>query len=191
MNMKKAILILEVVLIMSLLSSCQWIGNMRKELINEFEESDKVAQQAITAIENKDEDALTALFSKRALVEADGFEEGISYTFNLYKGDYVGIERGYFIISDNYGADRKQWVDVRYKVTTTEGVYWLYLEYFFINAVDSEAEGLYYFSLNDYETIQKIDEEAQGAGYYQSTYIPFHAGIYHPGWDGKYEPCPL
>jgi len=186
MNMKKAILILEVVLIISLLSSCQWIGNMRKELINEFEEPDKIAQQAISAIENKDEDALTSLFSKRALVEADDLEEGVDYTFDFYQGECLEIEKGYCIIRDRYGTDRRQWAHARYKVTTTEGAYWLYFEYSFINAPDPEAEGLYYFSLNDYETVEKIDEDARAAGDFRTTHIPFHAGIYHPDWNGKY-----
>jgi hypothetical protein len=186
--MKKAILILEVVLIISLLSSCQWIGNMRKELINEYTERDKIAQQAITAIENKDEDALTALFSKRALVEADDLEEGVGYTFDFYQGECLEIEKGSCITNNTFGADRRRWVDAWYKVTTTEGVYWLYFEYSFINAPDPEAEGLYYFSLNDYETVETIREEAHAAGDYRPSYLPFHAGIYHPGWDGKYLP---
>jgi hypothetical protein len=179
--MKKAVLIIEAVLLMFTLASC---SSLRRGLIDEQAESEKVAQQVIAAIENRDQQVLVRLFSINGIDEADGFEEGASYTFNLYEGDCLGIEKGYCIVSKHYGypGDRA-WVDAQYKVTTTKGVYWLYFEYVLFDDADSRAEGIYYLSLNDDKTVQEINQKAQNTGDYSTTGLPYHAGIYHPGWD--------
>jgi len=181
---KKAILILEVVFIMFVLSSCTLL---RTIVLDEYAESDKVAQLAVTAIEDKDEQALIGLFSKRALDDSDDLEEGMKYSFDLYEGDCLEIERSYCIVASHYGyPGNGKWTDTRYKVTTTEGAYWLYFEYVLIDGSHSDAEGIYSLWLYEDETTQK-DVDALSEEHSDKTGLPYHAGIYHPGWDGKYE----
>ncbi|MDR3315387.1 MAG: DUF5104 domain-containing protein [Coriobacteriales bacterium] len=102
--MKKIILILEVVFIMFVLSSCTLL---RAVAIDEYAESDKVAQQAVAAIESKDEQALIGLLSKKALADSDDLEKGISYSFGLYEGDCMESKEravSLVIIMESLGA---------------------------------------------------------------------------------------
>jgi len=186
--MKKVILILEVVFIVLALSACKWPYSLQSITTDEYAESDKIVQEVITAIENKDEQALTKLFSKRALADSDGFEEGVSYTFDLYQGECLTIGDGTCVVTNHYGAPGAgMWIDSRYRFTTTEGEYWLYFEYVLIDGSNSDAEGLYSLWLYDDETVQRKKNELVDKYDFAKGIFPYHAGIYHPGWDGKYE----
>jgi hypothetical protein len=78
------------------------------------------------------------------------------------------------------------WVNTGYRITTTEGVYWLYFDYVFIDNADPDAEGIYCLSFYDEKTINIIVAEASSDRNPNVGIVPYHAGIYHPGWDGKY-----
>jgi hypothetical protein len=182
-DMKKAILVFETVLLVFALSGCE---SLRWALIDDYAESDKVAQQVITAIESEDEQSLIGLFSKNIISEVDDIEEGVNYTFDLYSGNCLEIEAKNCVVSNHYGdPGRRRWVDVLYEVTTTEGVYWLYFDYTLVDAADPEAEGIHYLYFYDDETMQKMTDEHLTEDGFDGGTLPYSAGIYHPGWDTK------
>jgi len=170
--MKKALLIIEVILLMFTLSAC---SGHYKILFNERAEADKIAQQVVTAIENKDEQALLELFSEQALSEADDLDEGITYTFDLYQGECLEIEDGFLITNIHYEYNNNmRQVQAQYKITTTKGVYWLYFDYTLIDEANPEAEGIYTIWFYD----DKGKEEMNN-----NEGLSYRAGIYCPIWD--------
>ncbi|MDR3315385.1 MAG: DUF5104 domain-containing protein [Coriobacteriales bacterium] len=137
--MKKAILIIEAVLLMFALSACE--GSYK--FINEHAEADKIAQNVMTAIENKDGYALAALFSDKTLDSAYDLEEGMNYSFDLYQGECLGVERDPAFVSEGHFEPNNYWrqIRARYKITTSEGVYWLYFVYVFVDQADPNVPG--------------------------------------------------
>ena len=87
--MTKKIAITLILVCTLLLCSCTWGG----EIVGRFfrDADDKIAykrlEQVIEAIENHDEDALKAMFSERALEEAEHFDEGMDYLFAFFQGE--------------------------------------------------------------------------------------------------------
>ena len=56
--------------------------------------SDALFTTILDAIEKKDADAIKALFSERALKEAEDIDASIEYLFNLFDGEVASWERG-------------------------------------------------------------------------------------------------
>jgi hypothetical protein len=170
--MKKVILIIGAALLVLALSAC---SSHYRIFINERAEADKIAQQVVTAIENKDEQALLELFSEQALSDAADLNEGMSYTFDLFQGECQEIEDGFLITNDHFERNNRiKQIHAKYKITTTEGVYWLYFDFTFIDEANPETEGIY--------TIWFYDDKGKEA-MNNNEGLSYRAGIYHPGWD--------
>lgn len=81
---RKLTLILLALSVLLLLSSCGRIG--RVMTVTEDAKADARTEQIISALKEKDVDALKSLFSKKALDEADDFEKDAEYLFEFVEG---------------------------------------------------------------------------------------------------------
>jgi len=55
--------------------------------VGEERAAKKRIKEILAAIENKDKEAMKALFSKKALAEVNDFDEGVDYLFDFFQGD--------------------------------------------------------------------------------------------------------
>lgn len=85
---KLSALLISVILISLLFSSCTWSEGLSELFRNtNAETTDKRLEQILSAIENKDEDAMKLIFSKKALSEAEDFDEAMQQLFSFFQGD--------------------------------------------------------------------------------------------------------
>ena len=123
--MNKKIIIIFLLVITVILSSCS-LGNGRIMFFNDDEtRADKRFQQVTKALKNQDKEALKKIFSKKALDEADDFEEGMDYLFKFFQGDIESYELiiGPQVSDDfEYGKQTKE-VKTWYNVKTDKEDY--------------------------------------------------------------------
>ena len=87
---KKIKLVLFILVNSLMLSSC--IGG-RKISIGEGKRADTQVEKIISAIKNQDKEALKLLFSKKALEEAEDFDEEVDILFDYIQGDIESWEK--------------------------------------------------------------------------------------------------
>jgi hypothetical protein len=126
----------------------------------------------LTAIEQKDGDALKSEFSEKALSEAEDIDGCIEYLFGLVKGDVVSWEEDTLGLSEKlrYGKISKM-IYVWYTLTTTEDTYTVFMVDYYKDTIDPDNQGLY--ALRIY---RNTDAATQG-GDSVSMRIP---GVYKP-----------
>ena len=130
----------------------------------------KKMNQIITALNDQDYDLIRSFFSKRALNDADDFEEGLAYLEKTCVGECV-------LRADSGGRNRTGIVmgrtyyeyDKMYRISMNSEEYVLFFLY--KEGPTKEDNGLYSLSFLK-------DKEREG-----SNYSSGRAGIYHPGWD--------
>lgn len=112
-----------------LLSSCSFGGS---NLWSESNDNDQQIaatrlENVLEAIKNKDKDDLKAMFSEKAIAQAENIDQSITDLFNYYQGDFVsyydwlpGAEQ--VINGDGSGRNWKR-LDSTYDVKTSSGEY--------------------------------------------------------------------
>lgn len=142
--MDKKVLILLVFVTTFLLSSCSLRGN--KMMISD--DSDKKAEarmeQILAALKNKDTDAMKALFSKKALSEADDFEGQMDYLFDFFQGSVkswkkTGLSSDKSIENGKKSTMLRSW----YTVTTNKEKYRLFVIDYSVDSINPDNAGLY------------------------------------------------
>jgi hypothetical protein len=124
--MKKLLTILGVMLLMLSLASCIPTSSMSS--IKEKEQTDEMAQRIVDALDTKDEEALKAVFSEKALSEADDLDEGIAYIFDQYEGPSTEVYTTGNNVVNHFGLPGRTKVFYGdYFVTTDQEKYVLYL----------------------------------------------------------------
>lgn len=170
--MNRIILILLAFLTVFLLSSCSLGGN--KMLISD--DSDKKAdarmEQILDTLKNKDKDSLKAIFSKKALSEADDFEGQIEYLFDFFQGSVKSLERTGFSSGGSI-EDGKKSTMLRswYTVTTNKNKYRFFVIDYSVDTINLDNAGLYTLR------VIKAADEATQFTYWQDMEL---AGIYKP-----------
>ena len=131
---------------------------------------DKVAEERfdgiISALENKDKEAIKSMFSKQALEEIENLDESIAYIMNCYKGELKSVDKSLATDENLNGKNRKVTIKADYTVITDVETYNL----FFIEISNTESpdeNGLYMIWLSKESEKEK----------YQGNY---GAGIYFP-----------
>jgi hypothetical protein len=126
----------------------------------------------LTAIEEKDGDAIKSLFSKKALSVAEDIDGGIDYIFGLVQGDIVSWEERIFGSGDNirYGKVSKR-LYVWFTLVTTEDTYTVFMLDYYKDTIEPENQGLY--ALRVY---RKADAATQGGDWVMLS-VP---GVYKP-----------
>jgi len=92
--MKKIVIAAMLIMILLSLSSC--LGGSRVAMLNRAGDSGKAEarlEQIIDAINSKDRDAIIAMFSEKALSEAEDIDGGIDYLLSLFENDIESWKR--------------------------------------------------------------------------------------------------
>ena len=127
-----------------MLNSCSLGGGRRVSLSNEYKHVDARMEQIMAAVKDKDGEALKALFSEKALGEAEDIDIGVDYLFNLTKGDIVSWERhGLGSREDIAYGKITQKIQVWYIVSTEEDKYLFFVIDFAEDTINPENEGMY------------------------------------------------
>jgi len=172
--MNKKIVFLLFLINILLLSSCS-LGGSRTEMLNKDSDDKKAdarLEQVIEVIKNKDKDVLESMFSKQALDEADDFEGGMDYLFELLQGDVTSWERdGQIVDETNEYGHRTKEVKSFYIVETDKQKYLFFLLEYTVNTDHPDNVGLYALR------VIKVEDKETQFGSWQKMKIP---GVYKP-----------
>lgn len=130
-----------------LLSSCS-AGGTRAAMLNSTDDgrnTDNKLAQIVDAMNNRDKEALKALFSEQALEEAESLDDNIDYLFDFIQDDIESWERSggpaiYEVV--HYGQNTKESKTI-YNVYTKENEYLLFLLEYTIDTAHAENVGLF------------------------------------------------
>jgi hypothetical protein len=140
---KRIIVMLFVFISLLLFSSCdiKSIGGM---LVSEEIKANARMEQIISAIKEKDAEALKSLFSKKALDEDDDFDNEIKDLFDLLKGDIISYERDGWSSEESITKGKISLM-VRFpiNVNTDENAYRFYVIDYNTDTIDPDNEGVY------------------------------------------------
>ena len=134
-------------------------------------------EKVIEALEKKDKEALKAVFSKKALLDADDFERRIDYLFDFFGGTVESWEKTGHGGGSSSGGGKIEYWDLFYEVITKKDVYSFYMLIYPVDERNSDNVGLYALRI-----VKKEDEDTQMFKKDISK-----AGIYVPTIDGLEE----
>lgn len=172
--MIKRIIILLLIACMLFSTSCS-IGDSRTDMLNKNSEakiSEVMLEKIFLLIKDKDNEAMKALFSKRALDEIQDFDSGANYLCSFFQGDVKSWEK--FALSTDISIESgKKSVEIRtwYIVETDKDIYMFFIIDFTEDTINPDNAGLYTLRV-----IKAEDEETQFSSW-QDMEI---AGIYKP-----------
>ena len=138
---------------------------------NDMKIAEETFNSIINALDNKDSEALKAMFSEKAKEEAIDLDEGIEYIINFYQGKMISTD-GAMNSEENFNSGKKK-LTMRghYTVKTDIDTYII----FYVekrNTADTDEEGLYML-----QVIKESKEYEQFSGKGDLTY---GAGVFHP-----------
>lgn len=146
--MKKAIPLLVATIL--LLTSCS-LGDtymFGKIFRSDREIANESFEKIIRAIESRDKNALTNLFSERSIADSDDFDGSITALFDYYKGemtsynDWGGPNTNDGINDDGTGRNWKN-IQSTYDVETNGGIYRFAIKTFLKDSADANNIGVY------------------------------------------------
>lgn len=143
--MKRHILLTLLVVIAISLSSC--IGGSRIEMLNrasDKEIANEKLSKIVDYIENRDEEGLKSMFSKRAIDESGDFSDNADLLFDFFKGEMISWEKSSgptVYKSANYGEVVKE-VDSYYFVETDKERYFFLINDFQVDDSNGDNEGI-------------------------------------------------
>lgn len=113
-------------------------------LVSEEIKANARMEQIISAIKEKDAEALKSLFSKKALDEDDDFDNEIKDLFDLLKGDIISYERDGWSSEESITKGKISLM-VRFpiNVNTDENAYRFYVIDYNTDTIDPDNEGVY------------------------------------------------
>lgn len=125
-----------------LLSSCDK-GNGGITM-SEEKRADARMEQIISAIKEKDKEALKSLFSKKALDEANDFESDVDYLFKFLQGNIDTWERDGIAGSESIDHGKKSLM-IRFaiNVKTDKDVYRFFVIDYNTDTINPDNEGVY------------------------------------------------
>lgn len=166
--MKRKIFILLMFVNVILLSSCSKGGH--RFII--FDDSDKKAdarlEDILDALKDGDKDALKAMFSKKALSDADDIDGQIDYLFDFFQGSVESWEN-----TGNSGDEsikngkKSSMLRTFYTVKTDKDEYKFFLIDYPIDTINPDNEGLYTLRVVDRFTQFTKWPDMQIAGIYK------------------------
>lgn len=118
-----------------------------------FDDSDKKAdarmEQLLEIIKNKDKDTLKAMFSKKAVNEANDIDSDIEYLFEFFQGNVDSWEQDRFTsgTSSEYGKKSIKLVSW-YTVATDKGKYIFFVIDYSKDTINPDNKGLYILRVN-------------------------------------------
>ena len=147
---KKLILMILVLVSLLLFSSCDeiWGNSGGGIFVSDEEQADARMEQIISAIKAYDKEALKSLFSKKAIDEANDFEDGVDYLFELLQGDINTYERDGFSGDGliEYGK-KSLMIRFAFNVKTDEDLYKFFVIDYNTDTINSDNQGVYMLEL--------------------------------------------
>ena len=169
MKMNKKILTAFFLVSVSLLSLCLFGGCGRTFGIKD-KIADKRMKQIIAAITSKDEDSLKAMFSSKAISEADDIDEKINHLFEFFQGKVKTNERKGLSFYDSVESRKvmKKEYYSWYRVNTEKYNYFFIIIEFPVDILYPDNVGIYTLMVikSDEESIEFSWEEIEKAGVY-------------------------
>ena len=128
-------------------------------------------EQILTAIKDKDSKAIKSLFSKKALIEANDFDDGIDYFFDFIQGDIDSWEKHGWAYDGSIKSGKKSMI-IRLGVTisTDKDDYALSVIDYNMDTTNPDNEGVYMLHITRMADMAKKPSWQDG----------LHAGIYRP-----------
>ena len=130
--------------------------------------ADERMEQIISAVKNNDREALRSVFSKKALKEADNFEDGIDYLFNFLQGDISSWERDGLSCSESISYGKKsKLLRFGFTVKTDIDNYLLFVMDYNVDTINADNEGVYTLEITrlaDRDNIKRSWQERLVAG---------------------------
>ena len=181
--MKKLIISLILILSSLFVGSCS-LGGLKTDLFNNNseEETAKARKEAIfEALKNKDKDALKAIFSQKAISDAEDLDAKLDNLFIFIQGELVSWEEitGLGVDESNDHGHVTKKVRTYFYINTDEQKYYIYLEDFPVDTDHPENVGLYLLLIVKAEDEDKVWDGEQKIMYDDRTRIP-RDGIYIP-----------
>jgi len=140
--MSKKLKILFLLMGLLLLSSCDEEGG--GITMSEEKRADARIEQIISAIKEKDSDALKSLFSKKALDEANDFESDIDYLFEFLQGTISTWERDGIAGSESINNGKKSsMLRFAINVKTDKEVYRFFVIDYDTDTINPDNKGVY------------------------------------------------
>jgi hypothetical protein len=154
-----------------MLAACS-LGGGRMLVSNEDKKADARMEQVLSAIKDKDKEAMKALFSKQALDENKDFDNGINYLYSFFQGDVKSWERDAWSSGESTRNGKKS-IMLRYwyTVETDNGKYMFFIIDYTEDTINPDNAGLYTLRV-----IKAEDKDTQFTSW-QDMKI---AGIYKP-----------
>ena len=163
---KRIVLMLLILVNLMLFSSC---GRNEGILVSEDKRADARMEQIVSAIKDKDNEALKSLFSKKALDEADDFVDGADSLFNFIQGDIVSWDRDGFASNESIRGGKRSWmIRFGFTVKTNKDVYQFYVIDYNIDTISTDNQGVYMLELIDNYGKRKLEswQDRMRAGIY-------------------------
>lgn len=154
-----------------MLTSCT-SGGGRVLITSEDKKADERIEQILSAIKDKDREALKALFSKQALDEVKDFDNGTDYLLSFFQGGVKSWKRDKWSSGESTRSGKKS-VMIRswYTVSTDKNEYMFFVIDFTEDTINPNNVGVYTLRV-----IKAEDKDTQFT-YWQDMQIP---GIYKP-----------
>ena len=159
--MKKLCLFFAVIMI--LLTSCSFTPSHIRERFfdNDAQIANNHFEKLINAIQSQDKDALQSLFSRKAISEADNFDESMVALFDFFQGEMLSYDDFGAHSSDsgmNNGDTKQIWKAIQstYDVVTDKQTYRIAIKEFIEDTENEDNVGIYSLSV-----IRKEDSDLQ------------------------------
>jgi len=138
--------------------------------IGEEKSADARIEQIISAVKNRDKNALKSLFSKKALEEATDLDKEIFYLFSFIQGDIKSWERDGWASSTAMEYGKKSWmIRFGFQIVSDVDEYDFFVIDYNTDTINPDNEGVYMIQL------RKLSYEGSWGGSWQER---MRAGIY-------------
>lgn len=167
--MKKIIYLILAIGLMLGLSGCS-LKRYVKDYLNMYtdeELTENRIKQIYDALKKKDKVAIKTLFSKKAIIEADNFDDRIDELLNFIQGNVVSWEYdGTYVVDEHihYG-DRTKLIEAWYGLTTDEQEYGIYVLDYPIDTIEPDNAGLYTLAIVREEEIKTLIDTIESFEY--------------------------
>ena len=152
MKRKFTVVIFVSFIVILFLNSCSLRG--ARMIPRSFDNDQNIANarmdKVLEAIQNKDKDALKALFSPKAIAEAEEFDQSIIDLFDYFQGDFISyndqsainVEEG---LNDDGTGRRWKALYSTYDLETSNQEYRIAIKDFTVDTANSNNVGIYSF----------------------------------------------
>lgn len=118
--------------------------------MGEDERADARMEQIVSAIKDKDSEALKSLFSKKALDEADDFDSGADSLFDFIQGDIESWEGNGWASDTSMGGGKSSWmIRFEFDVKTDKDDYHFFVIDYNVDTINPDNQGVYMLELID------------------------------------------